>query len=213
MSETAHGNIILTGGGRLTVDTVLQMGYWPNDVGVIDVNGGTVHTGSDCYVGGTRGHGTINLRSGEFYCGGWLILGSDVLDGVGKVNLIGGKLKVVGDFPISLNSNIDITGGELILLAQAFAGNDMRPEIKDFVDAGQITAYGGKGTVKVVCDANVTGDNYAHVTAEIAQTCQNGIYLQGDIDQNCVVDFRDFALIARDWLRCNEATKPDCWAF
>ena len=34
--------------------------------------------------------------------------------------------------------------------------------------------------------------------------------LSADLDNDCRVDFRDFALIAEKWSQCNEPDKPEC---
>ncbi len=52
--------------------------------------------------------------------------------------------------------------------------------------------------------------NYALTDDEILYlTCTEPI--QSDLDGNCKVDFRDFALLLSEWLTCNLPQQELCW--
>jgi hypothetical protein len=42
--------------------------------------------------------------------------------------------------------------------------------------------------------------------------CGDWGYMHGDLDRNCEVDFRDFAIFAEDWLKCTTPGEPGCEA-
>ncbi len=56
------------------------------------------------------------------------------------------------------------------------------------------------------------GDHLVGVTAAIspAASCAGGIYLKGDLNQDCYVNLEDFALLTRDWLQCNDPLDANC---
>ena len=37
-----------------------------------------------------------------------------------------------------------------------------------------------------------------------------GQYAAGDLNQDCYVTLVDFAIMAADWVLCNDAANPDC---
>ncbi len=42
-------------------------------------------------------------------------------------------------------------------------------------------------------------------------TCENiGIYFDGDLNKDCVINLQDLGLIASDWLQCNDPTDSNC---
>ncbi|OHB60027.1 MAG: hypothetical protein A2Y12_05625 [Planctomycetes bacterium GWF2_42_9] len=42
-----------------------------------------------------------------------------------------------------------------------------------------------------------------HIDRILAGSCQAGVYLEGDINEDCYVNFQDFALLAQNWLKDN----------
>lgn len=37
-----------------------------------------------------------------------------------------------------------------------------------------------------------------------------GVFADGDVNKDCIVDFEDFAIMAADWLKCTNPLLPDC---
>ncbi|MEN6308936.1 MAG: hypothetical protein ABFD91_14400, partial [Anaerohalosphaeraceae bacterium] len=61
----------------------------------------------------------------------------------------------------------------------------------------------------------LTNNIYREFTIKIEQaTCErvktDGLLMTGDINADCKVNLDDFALIALDWLKCNDPEDPDC---
>ena len=46
--------------------------------------------------------------------------------------------------------------------------------------------------------------------ADDGHTSCGGVYVPGDQDHNCAVDLVDFAILASDWLDCNDVATADC---
>ncbi|MBN1756458.1 CotH kinase family protein [bacterium] len=63
------------------------------------------------------------------------------------------------------------------------------------------------GTGTDDCGADTTP-----LTATIAEpSCDNiGIYLDGDVNKDCIINLQDFTIIANDWLLCNDPADSNC---
>ncbi len=49
------------------------------------------------------------------------------------------------------------------------------------------------------------------VTIYTEPTCQDvGVFYPADLNQDCIVNLEDFALLSQDWLKCNDPEDPSC---
>lgn len=48
-------------------------------------------------------------------------------------------------------------------------------------------------------------------STEVLRTCTCASPIEGDINNDCKVDFKDFAIMASHWLECNFVQQRDCW--
>jgi len=144
----------------------------------LDISGGSL-TASGAYVGvdNSSGHGILNISGGLFSTGGLQIgwggtgtlnmTGGTIelsdnlvipgLTGTGTVSLYGGTINASDLRMTSASGSMDITIGTLIL-----AGDDTTT-IQTYIDDGWITAYGGKGALRL--DYNVTNEGKTTLTA------------------------------------------------
>jgi uncharacterized delta-60 repeat protein len=127
------------------------------------------------------------------------------------------------DLTIDNSGNIYITGWS------SFNGqyNYDYTTIKYASDGNQlwVARYNGSGngadfaralTVDSSGNIYVTGASYSGTSDDYAtiKYTQHGICLgavANDLNNDCKVDFEDFAMMASSWLECNYALEEDCW--
>jgi hypothetical protein len=127
--------------------------------GVLNINGGRIHFrkdfGSVIMGWGAPAEGTLNIQEGELIIPGQLCLGKEndlhgtrVPEGIGYVNLKKGTLSV-GSILIT-KGRIDIEAGTLKIK------QDTREQVKQLIQAGQLTGYAGKAKLRI--SYNIAGD-------------------------------------------------------
>ena len=104
---------------------------------------------------GWSGIGTLNMTGGTIELSGNLVIPGQT--GTGTVSLLGGTINASDLRMTSASGSMDITLGTLIL-----AGDDTTT-IQTYIDDGWITAYDGKGTLRL--DYNVTNEGKTTLTA------------------------------------------------
>jgi hypothetical protein len=140
-------------GGSLTTDQDVVVGR--NSDGTLNMMGGTIDCGRDLELG-YNNPAVLNMT------GGTIIVGRDVelpKSGNGQtthVDLHGGTLIVNDDLLMGDGGTMDITGGTLIIDANALS------TVQGYIDNGWITAWGGIGTVDVVFADGVTTVTAVH---------------------------------------------------
>jgi hypothetical protein len=140
-------------GGSLTTDQDVVVGR--NSDGTLNMMGGTIDCGRDLELG-YNNPAVLNMT------GGTIIVGRDVelpKGGNGQtthVDLHGGTLIVNDDLLMGDGGTMDITGGTLIIDANALS------TVQGYIDNGWITAWGGIGTVDVVFADGVTTVTAVH---------------------------------------------------
>jgi hypothetical protein len=154
----------------------VHVGY--SEGGALTVDGGTLVVGTDdLLLGKNGGEGILNMISGSIdvardfevgggdpgivnMTGGTITVADDfmipeVIASTAEVNLDGGTIIINGDLTMradgdTMNGTLNITGGTLIL------DGDVVSTVQGYIDNGWITAYDGKGTVRL--DYNVTNE-------------------------------------------------------
>lgn len=167
--------MIVETGGVVNIGGHLWVGYSSSSVGILDVNGGTVTVSGQFGLGWNGGVGYTNIRDG----------GVLNLDRIEAVNSIKGA------------SILNIESGYVIL------NGDRTIEVGNYAAAGKITAYGGAG--RVLYDYNATHPNKTTIRALAG--------VDGDVNRDGGVDIRDLALFADDWLvsDCGSPANFDAW--
>jgi hypothetical protein len=176
--ETPSNGLLEMLGGTINIgfaDTALdwrdlRIGH--NDgVGVMNMSDGTININGGIRVGSTNiqiieepyeeilhpGTGTLTMTGGLISAADANSLEIGVLDSTGWVDLIGGII-MAGDLVIE-NGGMNITEGMLIL-----AGDKMQT-VLNYIDSGQLTAYGGAAYADWQYDYNVRNDFRTTVTA------------------------------------------------
>jgi len=140
-------------GGSLTADGA-YIGV-DNSIGhgILNMSGGLFTTGG--LQIGWSGIGTLNMTGGTIELSGNLVIPGQT--GTGTVSLLGGTINASDLRMTSASGSMDITLGTLIL-----AGDDTTT-IQTYIDDGWITAYDGKGTLRL--DYNVTNEGKTTLTA------------------------------------------------
>jgi T5SS/PEP-CTERM-associated repeat protein len=139
------GHLIVTNGGKLApAFEYCAIGYGGN--GSLDVeNGGTATFPSHLWIGLNSGAtGNLTLNGGTILVSG--MFGEGWNGGVGHVHVNGGVLNLRQFQPtqsLGAGSTFDVAGGTVII------AGDFASAVNNFVAGGQITAYGGAGTVLV----------------------------------------------------------------
>ncbi|MBC8095607.1 MAG: PEP-CTERM sorting domain-containing protein [Akkermansiaceae bacterium] len=122
VGATANPSVInVSGGGYLEVgELLLGDNWWFNTAPGVDLN--------------ITGNSTVKAR-GWTWIGGKINLDSGILDIGGSVNLNAGAQN---------NAQVDIEGGTWIVRGANISGN-----VATWIGSGQLTAYGGSGTIQV----------------------------------------------------------------
>jgi hypothetical protein len=153
------GGTLTINSGALNVGQYLFMGVSSNENGTLNVNGGTITTGTFTpsnahFMVGQAGTGTVNMTGGTINltagtATGDLRIAYTATASASKLNLNGGVIyanNLVMNFASA--GGLDIGGGMLIL------NDDQTTAIGNFVLSGVIVAYHGTGTV--MKDYNIT---------------------------------------------------------
>ena len=127
-------------GGTLTTSSWVTLGYSAGNNGTFTISGGTVNFGSTLYAG-LDGAGTINMTGGTVTVASTLGIAQNT-GSTGDLLLNGGTISC-GALNMTSGGGINITTGTLIV------NGDVTSTINSYVSGGQITAYGGAGTVNV----------------------------------------------------------------
>jgi len=171
-SVTAVGHMMYVGysgradlnitGGSLTLSNQFRLGQ-TGGTGNVTVSGGAVSVGSDMVVGdGGTGVGTLNMTNGTInHLSGWLYIGFN--GATGTIHLDGGTITTTKVVMGSGHPLMDITNGKLIITNTDSAG--VASEINGYVQAGQLTLYGGNPQATYTITVNSSG--YSELTAKI----------------------------------------------
>ncbi|UCC99022.1 MAG: discoidin domain-containing protein [Phycisphaerales bacterium] len=133
-------------GGKLELTDFVWWGDYDNIEAFWYHSGGTVTVANEFELGwgpGTGGAGTLDMSGGTITAGRLVIPTSS--GAYGHFYLRGGTFTVRESGGLRINANGLIDFGEGVLVLEG----DERSRIDDFIGAGQITAYGGIGTVLV----------------------------------------------------------------
>jgi len=199
VGATGGANLIMNG-GSLDVGEWLMIGVEEaGRPGTFTMNGGTINLG---YFTAGAGHlwigytssGTLTINGGTISAPGRFGLGFS--GGSGAAHLDGGTI-TAGSFSMTSSCSLDITGGTLII------NGDQTAIIQSYINSGWFTAFGGAG--KIVYEYNIANAGKTTVTA-IAS-------VGGDIDKDSDVDIDDLALFVKDWLYqdCGSNANFDEW--
>jgi len=138
------GTINMTGGSIAipAANKDLILGNTGSDTGMMNMDGGTVTVTREVRVGGA-GKGHLRMAGGQIDAGTMVQVPNNGDTGFGKLELFGGTIKAGTRLLMrsAARSFVDISGGTLILGADTGLTN--------YLNAGQITAFGGLGTVNV----------------------------------------------------------------
>ncbi len=121
--------------------------------GILNMSGGLFSTGG--LQIGWSGIGTLNMTGGTIELSGNLVIPGQT--GTGSVTLHGGTINASDLRMTSDSGSMDITIGTLILVG------DDTTTIQTYIDDGWITAYDGKGVLRL--DYNVTNEGKTTLTA------------------------------------------------
>jgi hypothetical protein len=150
------GELTCSGPGSATVNFVV--GTLGTEIGVLNLNGGSVTISAQVVSIADYGTGTLSMNGGIFDASAaWQFNVGRRSGSHGHIQLDAGLLKI-GGIAMSADSTVDITGGTMVLVG------DRRGGVNYYLGTDQITAYGNTddSLVSVVYD---TGTNLTTVTA------------------------------------------------
>ncbi|MHC4541508.1 MAG: discoidin domain-containing protein, partial [Planctomycetota bacterium] len=148
-TEVAGESTMTMTGGTLTLTDYVWWGDEAGSHGIFYMSGGTITVGNEFELGWGGGTGTWTMTGGTITAAELIIPTNSGASG--QFYLHGGTFNV-GSLGLSMTATglIDVGKGVLVL------EGDLTTIVKDFVRAGQITAYGGVGTVVVTYDGRNT---------------------------------------------------------
>lgn len=167
--------MIVEGGGVVNISGHMWIGFSSPSIGILDIDGGTVNVSQQFGLGWNGGTGYVNVRDGG-------VLNLNRMDGV---NSIKGA------------SILNVESGYIVI------NGDRTNEVGNYVSAGKIVAYGGAG--RVLYDYNAT--HHGKTTIQAFEP------VDGDINRDGGVDIGDLAMLASDWLvsDCDSPANFDPW--
>jgi len=143
---------------------------------VVDANQVVIHDDT------LAGIATLTVAGGSLTCNAALEMGTA---GPAHLQLDAGTVTAVDLAGDPANATIDIEEGVLIL------DGDETATIEALISLGTLTAYNGSGYIAY--DYDVTNSGKTTVRTCITTPI-------GDLNSDCVVNFKDFAMIANNWL-------------
>jgi hypothetical protein len=157
------GILTIGTGGTVNISEFVNMGNLSTELGVLNMNGGTLNCGvmipSTGHLNvGYAGNSTLNMNSGTINLTSYLSI-ADQTGSTGYVHLNGGTINATS-LLMDYNAHLDISGGTLVL-----DGNNL-PAITGFIGSGKITAYNGTGTI--LKDYNITNSGKTTVRGYLA---------------------------------------------
>lgn len=163
------GQLNMTGGRLLVTDGMTLLGTTAGCYGLFNMSGGTLDT-----LGGPGAHfvlgfawhdntpvADVYITGGEINAGGWLVCNWVDQEGISTLHLDGGELNIGGSATISLNGQVDITGG-VMTIAQDMA------RINAGIANGRITAYGGNPLATLHVDLDTPTPGRVTLWAELS---------------------------------------------
>jgi hypothetical protein len=167
--------MIVETGGIVNTGGHFWIGFNSPSVGILDVNGGTVNVSSQFGLGWNGGTGYANVRDG----------------GVLNLSSFDGTRSISGASILNVESGVVVING------------DRTTEVGNYVAAGKIVAYNGTG--RILYDYNATHPGKTTVRA------LQGV--DGDVNRDGGVDIKDLALFVGDWLAsdCDSPANFDSW--
>ncbi len=146
--------------GTLTISSGVAVGGGADNVGTLNMNGGTIT--ANFVAMGWKGTGTLNMTGGTITITTVWVGGGGT--GIGHLHLDGGTITTTGLIYAQQGGSgtIDITAGTLII------DGDVTAAIEGYIDDGWLTAYGGAGVL--LLDYNITNTGKTTITA----TCMAG---------------------------------------
>lgn len=214
--QFAQGTVTISGNGRIVIGGAsnlpdLPSGYLLGNFTMC----ATTSTGGSSYrstlnimdansildcnglMAGEGGPATINMNGGTLECNTLYLTYPDSSKGVSSclINLFGGTINVKKNWQPGVNSlrygvdnvYVDIRNhGKLVVPYSQY------DQITHDIDLGIIEAYGGTGRIITVTDS---GANTCTLTA-----CASVWPVQGDVNNDCMVDFYDIQQLAVSWL-------------
>jgi T5SS/PEP-CTERM-associated repeat protein len=162
VGRAAYGELLITGGAKLTATSDLNIGYSGGATGIVTVDGRNtlVSIGGGTKVG-RSGYGRLEIRGGTVQSIGNIDIPSSAsVAGSGHLQLSGGTLTGpqlrMRENVLSIGT-MDVCAGTLILTG------DRTTAVGGFITSGWITAYGGYGTLQM--DYNVRNLGKTTLTA------------------------------------------------
>jgi hypothetical protein len=145
----SEGGALTVDGGTLVVGTDdLRLGK-NGGSGILNMISGSISVARDLDVGGGE-PGIVNMTGGTITVSRDLEM-PDSAGSTAEVNLNGGTISLGDDLSMGEGGTLDITGGTLIINADALSA------VQGYIDNGWITAYGGNGTVQLDYDVTNKG--------------------------------------------------------
>jgi len=156
-TEAAGESTLTMTGGSLVIADYIWWGDGPNSFPIWTLSGGTVTVTNEFELGWGGGGGTLIMSGGTVSVGDAVI--PTASGAFGKLFLNGGTYSVTkpGGLKVNNRGQIDITAGTLVV------EGDETVKVNDLITAGQITAHGGSGKLKV--DYNQSNPGKTTVTA------------------------------------------------
>jgi len=176
-----------------------------NGAGVLNIDGaGSIARSEGWRIGGNAttlypGPATVNITNGGKMTGVWW---DNYIRGNATINIISGTMEILGTaiFDINDGAVIKISGTSQLTLE-----TDRRTLINGYIAAGKITSPSSR------CPLVVSYDGVSSRTiVTVAAGCVCTTYKAGDLNHDCYVDFRDFAIFSGDWLSCIDPTDANC---
>lgn len=170
-------------GGSLTTAGWMILGYGSDNSGSFTLRSGTVSVNNNLFVG-FNGAGTLHMTGGSLTVSGTFGIAQNA-GGTGDVHLGDGTIRA-GSFQMTSGGHLNIEAGTLIINGNAMSA------IGGYVDASQVTAYDGTGTVRY--DYDTTHPSKTTVWAEPPPAGN------GDVNDDGYVDSTDLRLFTAQWL-------------
>ncbi len=224
VGHNGSGELNITG-GTFNCEQTLRLAIGQNGIGKVTISGGSVNIGGYIQAGAPvtdpNQYAELNIigsGAANITAGGRLDFKDKYNANINFVFDDGGITPIhTTDFALlqgcgitfdaaegaalALGSEIDVIISDTGIESNANTTFTNNSDIYDFSYAVVDLVPSGKAL-----RVTVTGINYPDCAAAIAA----GIYLPADINLDCVVDLADFAIMASQWMDCNDPSGVNC---
>lgn len=173
-SDYLNGTITLESPANVNIRSNVYLGKSEN--AILNINGGSLSNRYAFYIGNAAGgNGLVDVNGGSLWTGTSLEVGTGTGNPIGKLNIIGGTVNVATNLNIGTNGQVFISG-----LGQLIVTGDKKTALEAYITNGKISCP-ASSTLSVTYDGTKTSVSIYQDPNRMIQEYTNYIILKNGI--------------------------------